>query len=139
MATEYSKNVKATLGTDTILYVTELSLTGIGKEFEDIKVFGDDYYSSFDTGFAPVTGSMTFVQDLADSTGQAEIESASISGTKITDFRIYISASDYWTSDTVTDTKAGVYFTNFTPAPATSATIKASVDFKFVGAYHRTS
>ena len=139
MSTHYSKDVKATLGDDTILYVTDLSITGIGKEFEDLKCYGDEYYTSFDVGFAPATGSMTFVMDLDDTTGQNVIENAAISGTLITNFRIYVSDVDYWTSNTGADADAGVYFTNYSPAPATTETIKASVDFKFVGAYYRTT
>lgn len=138
MATFTGKDAKATFGTTTISDLTEYNLS-IEAPLLGEPVFGTSWHTVAGPGVKAGTGSLSGLTNSADSTGQVVLENAVISGTKITDLRLYISTSEYWTPDTVTDTTAGVYFSNYNTTAGANDIVKFSCDMSFHGPICRKS
>ena len=138
MAIYTGKHAKATFGTTTILDMVDYSFTLEGPLVEEA-VLGDKWSRVAGQGIKSAGGSMSGLLNTADTTGQVALENAVVSGTMITDFRLYVNDTDYWASDTVDDVDAGVYFTNLGITAAPNDITKLSVDFRFNGEVHRTS
>lgn len=129
---------KACFSTTTIANMTTLSFAVDSPLLEEA-VFGTDWSTVAGQGIKSCNGSMSGLVDTEDSTGQTPLLGAVVSGTKITDFRLYITDADYWTSDTVSFPSAGCYFSNYAPSAEANGITKFSVDFKFHGPVHLTS
>lgn len=138
MSVYTGKNAKVSFGTDTILNLSTWTLT-IESPLLGEPVFGDEWSVVAGQGIKSATGSLSGLLDTGDTTGQNEMESAAISGTKVVDLRLYVNTTDYWTSDTGADTDAGVYFTNYNASAGANEITKVSCDFSFHGKVHRTS
>ena len=138
MSIATGKDCKATFGTTTILDMVDYSFT-LDSPLIEAEVFGDEWNRVAGQGIKSGGGSMSGLMNTADTTGQVALENAVISGTLITDFRLYINSTDYWASNTGADADAGVYFSNINVTAAPTDITKISVDFRFNGEVYRTS
>lgn len=139
MSVYTGKDAKLAFGTDTILYLVSYDFS-LNSPLVEVETFGDEYMNVVGQGIKSSGGSLSGLMDTSDTTGQVAIENACVSGTKITDFRLYVNDTEYWASDTVNDTDSGVYFTDFTVgAPEPSGAITMGATFKFSGQVHKTS
>lgn len=78
----------------------------------DATAFGSDWKKT-DVGFLGWTASFNGYYDTADTTGQGDLESSAIAGTKITTVRFYVDNTSYWTPDTTTEADAGARISSF--------------------------
>ena len=138
MAIATGKDCKATFGTTTIADMVDYSFS-LESPLVEAEVFGTEWNRVAGQGVKAAGGSMSGLMNTADTTGQVALENAVISGTMITDFRLYINETDYWASNTVDDVDAGVYFSNINITAAPSDITKISVDFRFNGEVYRTT
>lgn len=132
------KDAKVTFGTTTILDMVDYSFA-LESPLVEEPVFGDEWNRVAGQGIKSAGGSMSGLMNTADTTGQVALENAVISGTLITDFRLYVNTTEYWASNTGADADAGVYFSNLNVTAAPADITKISVDFRFNGEVHRTS
>lgn len=139
MALHTGKDGKLQFGTDTILNLVSYDFN-LSSPLVEVETFGDEYMTVIGQGIKTSGGSLSGYLDTSDTTGQVAIENACVSGTKITDFKLYVNDTEYWASDTVNDTDSGVYFTDYTVgAPEPSGAITMGATFKFSGAVYKTS
>lgn len=138
MAIATGKDCKATFGDVTILDMVDYSFT-LDTPLIEAEVFGTEWNRVAGQGVKAAGGSMSGLMNTADTTGQVALENAVISGTAITDFRLYINDTDYWASNTGNDADACVYFSNINITAAPSDITKISVDFRYNGEVYRTS
>lgn len=127
---------KIQLGSHTVLDVTEYSVTVENPVIEEA-TFGNDYSVVKGHGIKSAGGSMTVISNSSDTTGQDVIEQAALNGTKITDFKLFLTDSKKLFSDTGADGDAGIHFSGFNSSISAGGNdmIKASFDFRFTGAY----
>lgn len=133
MSIQTGRYSKATFGATTINDISAIS-AGIETPVVTFEAFGDTHTKVAGTGIISTAGSLSGALNTADTTGQIALYNACISGTKITDFRIYVNTSDYLESNTDDDTDAHCRFTNFNiglPSPAETVTV--SCDYTFSG------
>lgn len=138
MAIHTGKDAKVTFGATTILDMVDYSFA-LDSPLVEEPVFGDEWNRVAGQGIKSAGGSMSGLMNSSDTTGQVALENAVVSGTLITDFRLYINTTDYWASNTGADADAGVYFSNINITAAPADITKISVDFRFNGEVYRTS
>ena len=139
MAVYTGQNAKVTFGTDTISDIVDYTFS-IDADLLEEPVFGNDGWSTVaGQGVKGAGGSMSGLVNTADTDGQVVLENAVISGTKVTNFRIYVNDTEYWTSNTGSDADAGVYFANYETTGAANDIIRFSCDFRFHGQVYKTS
>lgn len=138
MAVITGKNSAIKIATTTILDMTDWSIN-ISGEYAEATVFGTEWTKVGGQGLKSATFSMSGLINTADTTGQNILESAVISGTKLTTLRFYLDATNYWAPDTVTDTDAGAYCKTFNSTAVPNDMLKLTVDGIFTGPIHRTS
>lgn len=138
MAIYTGKDAKLTFGTDTILDMVSYTFT-IDSPLLEEPVFGDGWNRVAGQGIKSAGGSLSGLTNTADTTGQVAIENAVVSGTKITDFRLYVNDTEYWCSNTGADADAGVYFSNYSTTAGANDIVKMSADFRFQGEVYKTS
>lgn len=138
MAIQTGRYAKATFGTTTIADMASISMN-TDTPVVTFEAFGDTNSQVAGTGIISTAGSLSGALNLSDTDGQLALYNACISGTNITDFRIYVNATDYWTSNTVEDADAHCRFTNFNITAAPAETVTVSSDFTFSGKVHLTS
>lgn len=139
MSVHVGRDAKITFGATTISEMADFSFA-LEAPLLGEPVFGNDGWDTVaGAGNKSAKGSMSGLTDTADTDGQVALETAVISGTKITDLRLYINDTDYWTSNTGADADAGVYFSNLSTTVSPNEIVKFSVDYQFTGQVHRTS
>ena len=138
MSVSIGKNCKIQFGTTLIADMVDFSFN-ISADVLSAAVFGSEWQHTYGSAIKSGTGSLSGLLNGADTDGQVALENAVISGTKITDFRLYIDETNFWTSDTVSDTDAGCYFTNYSTSAASTDITKINVDFSFHGEVHKTT
>lgn len=138
MAIYTGRDAKCTFGTTLIADLVDYSFTLESPILEE-PVFGDEWARAAGQGIKSSSGSLSGLMNTGDTDGQVALENATISGTLITDFRLYINPTEYWTSNVVADTDAGVYFNNLNITASPNDITKVSVDFRFTGEVYRTS
>lgn len=139
MALFTGKSARLAFGTDTILNLVSYDFS-LNSPLVEVEVFGDEYMTVIGQGIKSSGGSLSGLMDTSDTTGQTLIQNCCVSGTKVTDFRLYVNDTEYWCSNIAADTDAGVYFTDFTVgAPDPSGAITMGATFKFTGAVYKTS
>jgi len=126
------KNAKVALGSHTVLNMVDFSLN-IESPLLEEPVFGNEWTVIAGQGIKSAGGSLSGLVNPDDSTGQVTIEAAVLAGDKITDFKLYTDDTTYWSSDTDTDSDAGVYFSNYAVTASANDIVKMSVDFRFHG------
>ena len=139
MSVYVGRECKATFGATTISEMTDYSFS-IEAPLLGEDVFGNDGWKTVaGAGTKGAKGSMSGLTDTSDTDGQVALETAVISGTKLTDLQLYVNDTEYWTSNTGADADAGVYFSNYATTVAAGDIVKFSVDFEFSGQVHKTS
>jgi hypothetical protein len=132
------QNAKLAFGTNTISDMVDYTFS-IDADLLEEPVFGDGWSTVAGQGVKGAGGSMSGLVNTADTNGQVVLENAVISGTKITDFRLYVNDTEYWTSNTGADADAGVYFSSYEITGAANDIIRFSCDFRFHGQVWKTS
>lgn len=136
MAIGTGKYVKATVGGVTVSDLNNISLNNEAP-LVIFEAFGDEETKVAGTGIRSTVGSISGALNVDDTLGQNVIQNACISGTSITDFKVYVNATDYWESNTVADAAAHCRFTNYNiTAPSPSETVTVSFDYSFSGKTH---
>ena len=138
MAVSIGRDSKINFGTTTVLDMVDYNLV-IDAPVLEASVFGSTWNEVYGSSIKSASGSLSGLVNVSDTTGQNILESAVISGTKITDFRLYIDDTNYWASNIVSDSDAGCYFTNYSITSASTDINKVSVNFNFKGEVYRTS
>jgi hypothetical protein len=112
MAFLAGNNAKVTLGSDTIVGMGSWKLNGISVDLLETTSFGDTA-KQFITGLLDY-GTVSFggLYDPTDSTGQGVLLSALMNNVKVTNIRLYVDNTSYWTPDVTTVTDAGMYVTS---------------------------
>lgn len=110
------------LGTVTIADIATWSFTD-EKAPITAPVFGEIFNKVHGMGIRNVSGSIAGYLNVDDSTGQIAVQTAYEAGTALSDFRLYINDTDYWSG-------TSVYISNFnSEATAEDAVIPVSFDF----------
>lgn len=88
------------LGTTTVVNFANWSFTDM-RDPISVKVFDKDHVQVIGMGVRGVTGSVSGYLDTSDSTGQMTLETAALSGSSVSDFRLYINSTEYYKAPTV--------------------------------------
>ena len=81
----------------------------------DTSVFGSVWGKKI-PGMQAWTASIEGFYDPADTTGQKALHDAALAATKLTDIRLYIDSTSYWTPDVTGETGAGAYISSINVA-----------------------
>jgi predicted secreted protein len=104
------RNARIKLDTTTIARMTSMDVT-INNETIDITSFGDEWMK-FCRGMQSWTATITGHLDLDDAS-QSTLVDAAENGTLINNLRFYIDSTNYFASNVVADTEAGLYIDNY--------------------------
>jgi len=108
MSVRVGRNAKVVLGTYTVAKMSSWRLEGITTDLLETTGFGDDpkqyEFGLSDYGVVAVNG----YYDPDDTVGQNMLRSANINQSKITDLKLYVDNTTYWTPDVTTLSAAGV-------------------------------
>lgn len=112
MAFKAGNNAKVTLGANTVLGMGNWRLDGITVDLLESTAFGDSA-KQYMTGLLDY-GTVSFggLYDPADTTGQIALLSALTNNSRITNIRLYVDNTSYWTPDLTNDSSAGVILTS---------------------------
>lgn len=138
MAIYTGKEAVVKIGDVTIMDLVSYSIT-VNAPLLGEPVFGESWNRIAGQGIKDASGNIAGLLNTADTTGQNVIENASISGTKITNFRLYVNDADYWTSNIGANADAGCFFTNYGTTAEANGITKCSFDFQFTLDVHRTT
>ena len=127
------RNAKVTFGTTEIADCVEYTMR-IDNDLLREKVFGNNgWATTAGSAGLEASGSMSGLINTADTDGQVYLENACISGTKVTNFRLYVNPTDYWASNTGADADAGVYFGNYEVTANAGDIVRFTCEFSFDG------
>lgn len=132
MPTHLGKNASVKIGTNTIAEMAEWTLN-ITSEPITQPVFGSAWDKVHGLSITSWDGTITGLLDVTDTNGQLALNNATISGTKITDLKIYVDSTKYWAPDTTADAAAGCYITSMSPTAAQGDVLRVSFNFKGTG------
>ena len=104
------RNARIKLDTTNVGRMTSMDFTNT-NEMIDITSFGDES-AKFCRGMKAWTATISGHLDLAD-VPQAELVDASLAGTLVDNLRLYIDATNYFASDVITDSEAGMYIDSY--------------------------
>ena len=138
MATLLGRNATVKLGTVTVAELAEWSLNITADPIEQ-GVFGSTWGKTHGLAETKWDGSFNGLLDITDSTGQEILENAVVSGTLITDLRLYVDDTNYYAPDTATDADAGCYITSFNSTATHGDVIRLDVSFNGTGPVHKTT
>lgn len=113
MGFKTGKNAKVTLGANTVVGMGNWRLDGIATDLLETTAFGDTA-KQFVTGLLDY-GNVSFggLYDPADTTGQDVLRSANKNANKVTNIRLYVDNTSYWTPDVTTLAAAGMYVQSY--------------------------
>lgn len=131
------KNATVKLGTDTVSSQSTWNMA-IETDMITSQVFGEDWDLNH-VGNQRWSGSFDGLCISGDTTGQDVLQNAAVSGTKITTLRLYEDATYYWTPDTVTNSDAGCYISNYNTTAAQGDLVKVSFTITGHGPVYKTS
>jgi len=109
-AVNLGRNARIKLDTTTIARMTSLDVT-INNSTIDITSFGDTWMK-FCVGMQAWTATITGHLDLDDAS-QSTLVAAAESADLVTNLRFYIDATNYFASDLVTDSEAGMFIDSY--------------------------
>lgn len=132
MATYLGKNALVKIGNNTVAEMAEWTLN-ITSDPITQPVFGSTWDKVHGLSITAWDGSVTGLLDMSDTNGQVALNNATISGTKITDLKLYIDGTKYWAPDTTGDTSAGCYITAMSPTATQGDVLRVSFSFKGTG------
>ena len=130
MAILIGRNSKVCIGNVTIAELADFSFT-LEAPLLEAETFSTDFTRVAGAGIMSAGGSVSGLTSDSDTTGQDVISAAVLTNSGINNFRLYISDSEYWSSDTATDEDATCYFTNLSLTAAANDITKISFDYKF--------
>ena len=138
MATQ--SGVNASVKVNGVL-VADMAKWSLDRTREALKapVFGDTDNKVHGVGSRNQSGTIEGFLNIDDSTGQEVIRQAWENGTKLTDFKLYINADDYYSPDTVADPEAGVYITSASTSAEQDAIIPVTFSFEVSGQFTLTN
>lgn len=107
MAFKVGHNAKVTLAANTVVGMGNWKLNGITIDLLESTAFGDTA-KAYLAGLVDY-GTVSFggLYDPADTTGQTVLIAAMLAGTLVTNIRLYVDASSYWTPNITSVTAAG--------------------------------
>lgn len=107
MAFKSGHSAKVTLGANTVVGMGTWELPGISVDLLESTAFGDTA-KQYMTGLLDY-GNVNFagLYDPADSTGQAVLLSANLNNSKISNLRLYVDNTSYWTPNVTGVSAAG--------------------------------
>jgi len=111
MATKSGRYHAIKKGTYTVSEQGHFDLDMSSDEI-DTTAFGSTWAKS-DVGFKKWSLSMSGYYDPTDTNGQAELETAYMGGTLVTDLSVYVDNTSYWEPDLTTDSDAGGRITSY--------------------------
>ena len=90
-------SMKVTLGSNSIVGMGTVTIGGVTADQLDSSEFGDKYYTYILA--MKQSGDLQFsgIADPDDTDGQTALRDANAAGTDITDLRVYIDETSYWT------------------------------------------
>lgn len=138
MSSYLGRDASVKLGADTVAELAEWTLN-ITAESIDQGVFGSTWGKTHGLAETNWDGSFSGLLDISDTDGQALLESAVISGTKISNLRLYVDGTSYYTPDTATDANAGCYITSYNSTATHGDVLRVEVSFKGTGPVWQTS
>lgn len=110
MATYSGRNASVKLATNLVQELGEWTLS-INLDEIDTTVFGSTWGKS-DVGFKKWSCTFSGFYDPSDSTGQGALKTALLAGSLITNLRLYVDSTSYWTPDLTSDSSAGARITS---------------------------
>jgi len=131
------RNAKVVVGSATIAELSEWSLNQEAPLLT-AEVFGTTHTKVGGVGLISAAGSVSGFQASDDTTGQDIIEAAVQNSTSNATFKLYVDATNYYTSDTTTDSDATCYFSNWSITVVSQEINKISFDYQFSGPIHKT-
>lgn len=107
MAFKVGNAAKVTLGSATVVGMGNWKLNGLTIDLLESTAFGDTA-KQFLAGLLDY-GTVSFggLYDPADTAGQNVLVAAMLAGTKVTNIRLYVDASSYWTPNITAVSAAG--------------------------------
>lgn len=138
MATYLGRNASVKLGTDTVAELAEWTLNITADAIKQ-GTFGSTWGKTHGLAETNWNGSFSGLLDISDATGQSVLEDAVISGTKLTNLRLYVDSTSYYTPDTATDADAGCYITSYNSTATHGDVIRVDVSFEGTGPVFQTS
>lgn len=113
MAFKPGNVAKVALGSAVVKGMVDWSMDGVSVELLDTTAFGDTA-KKFMTGLLDYgTVSFNGHYDPADVTGQTILQSANMNNSKVTDIRLYVDSTSYWTPNITADSDAGLQMQSF--------------------------
>jgi len=107
MSYNYGKDASIKLGTSEVIQCRSWNMPIAASEYE-ASCLGDDWEKGI-----PVinnwSATLEAIFDPADTNGQLALQTAALANTKITNLKLYINGTNYWSPDTTADTSAGAY------------------------------
>lgn len=104
------RNARIKLGGTVIARMTSMDVT-INNDTIDITSFGDEWMK-FCRGMQSWTATVNGHLDLGDAS-QSTLETAARAGTLVNNLQFFIDATNYFASDIVTDTEAGMFIDSY--------------------------
>jgi predicted secreted hydrolase len=111
MGTYVGRQAKVHINDTLVANLAEYTITSTAETIRG-GVFGDTYERVHGTGLIGWSGNVSGYLDHTDSTGQDVLHLACVSGTKVTNFKLYVNDTDYYYPDTVAFADAGVYISS---------------------------
>jgi len=138
MATQSGTNATVKIGDVTVADMASWSLDRT-REALKAPIFGQADNKVHGMGSRNQSGSVEGFLNVDDSTGQEVLRLAWENGTKLTTFRLYINDTDYYGSDIIGDTEAGVYITTSSTSAAQDQIIPVTFNFEVSGQFELTN
>ncbi len=108
MAFKTGSDAKVTLGSDTVVGMGNWKLEGITVDLLESTAFGDTAKQYMPGLIDYGTVSFGGLYDPADTTGQSVLVSAMLNNSKITNVRLYVDNTSYWTPNLTALSAAGM-------------------------------
>lgn len=138
MATMLGKNAKITTASGTVTETINWSLDIGGSAIEQATMGNDGWNTVHGLGVNSYSGSASLLFD-KDDASQDLLRAAMLAGTKLTDVKFYIDATNYFTPDTATRAAAGLYIESYAVSADTEAVVGFDMTFKGSGPIHLTT
>lgn len=136
MAIHLGKNARLKIETNTVGRINSFNLTMGGTTVETTS-FGDSFEKKA-LVMQGYTGSCEGWWDETD-TYQNQLQSVAASGGDISDLRFYVDEDTYYAADTVADTEATCFITNFATNADKAGVVNFTMSFEFSGPVLKTS
>lgn len=133
MAFKAGKACAVKLGTNLVKGMGAWRMPGISTDLIETTSFGDTA-KKFIAGLLDY-GDVSFdgLYDPADTTGQGALISANLTGSTLTDIRLYVDNTSYWAPNLTADSSSGMLVQSFAVESEKSGAIRISFSGKATG------